>query len=255
MGIKKIQIVLSFFTVFFLLSVRVLAVPGVPHQFYGSVTINGKPAPDGTIIIAKINGIEVASTTTKNGKYGYEPIFYVDDPEHNRSGEEIKFFVNGIDTGQTKYFCNGCVTKLDLAISQSQGGGGGGRGGGGFVVNLPTKETSQENQTTEKIEVQSCEERWVCSDWSECKNGVQTRSCEDVNNCGTDLNKPLETQPCSEEEKREKTSKAKVTGPTGFFLGLSAVEWIGGIVGGIIIALCVIYFFKRKKLYSLRNAS
>ncbi len=244
--------ILTILTCFLIFSNIVLAIaPGVPHAFYGSVTVNGNPAPDGTVITAKINGVEVARTVTSDGKYGY-PIgsFYVDDPNHDRSGEEIRFFVNGVDTGQTRYFCNGCVTKIDLAISQSQGGGG---GGGGFGGGVPTtKKTSQENQTTQnqtaqKTETQFCEERWVCTDWSECKDGFQTRSCNDVNNCGTDLNKPLEIQPCSKEEK---ASQAKITGPTGFFLGLSVVEWIGGIIGGIIIAFCIIYIFRRKKIVS-----
>ena len=95
-----------------------LAIPGVPHQFYGTVTLNGKSAPDGTMVIAKIDGVEVARTSTKNGRYGYDPIFYVDDPNNDRSGKEIRFFVNGIDTGQTKFFCNGCVTELNLTATE-----------------------------------------------------------------------------------------------------------------------------------------
>ena len=30
------------------------AVPGIPHQFYGTVTVNGAPAADGTVVNVKI---------------------------------------------------------------------------------------------------------------------------------------------------------------------------------------------------------
>ncbi len=103
-----------------LISSLVLAVPGMPHQFYGSVTYNGQPAPDGTSIVAKINGIEVVSTTASEGKYGYSPIFYVPDTDpSSRSGSTINFFVNGIDTGQTAIFQIGGITKLDLTATDS----------------------------------------------------------------------------------------------------------------------------------------
>jgi len=226
------------------------AIPGIPHAFYGTVTWNGAPAPDGMSVVAKIDGVEVASTSVKDGKYGYDPVFYVDDPDNDRSGKEIRFFVNGVDTGQTKYFCNGCVTELDLSASGetgesppvsggsgSSGGGGGGTapsGGGGSTgggVSTTQQETTNEEGSEETVEKVSgtCEERWICSEWSECTNGLQTRTCEDVNNCGTDLNKPLETQPCS-------TLKEERT-PTGFQI-LAPVH-LGLVILGVIIILLV----------------
>ena len=40
--------------------------------------------------------IEVASTTTSGGKYGYAPLFYVPDTDpESRTGQTINFFVNG----------------------------------------------------------------------------------------------------------------------------------------------------------------
>jgi len=41
-----------------------------------------------------------------------------------------------------------------------------------------------------------CTENWACSDWTECINGTQTKSCTDTNNCGTEDDKPDETQTC-----------------------------------------------------------
>jgi hypothetical protein len=41
-----------------------------------------------------------------------------------------------------------------------------------------------------------CEERWICTDWSECIDGKQTRECADANNCGTEKYKPVEERAC-----------------------------------------------------------
>lgn len=53
-----------------------------------------------------------------------------------------------------------------------------------------------------------CVERWECSDWGQCKNGLQTRSCSDLNNCGTEFNKPETERTCNEGEGKE-TNKEK----------------------------------------------
>lgn len=45
-----------------------------------------------------------------------------------------------------------------------------------------------------------CVENWSCSEWSECAEGSQTRTCSDASNCGTDMNKPDETRDCEEPE-------------------------------------------------------
>ena len=195
------------FTLF--LSTLVTALPEKPNQFYGTVTINGQPAPDGSIVTAKINGAEVASTVTKNGKYGYEPIFYISDTDPpSRSGATINFFVNGIDSGKSASFCNGCVDRLDLSVTQqttggNAGGGGGGSGGShgsGGETGGSSSSSGEEITTTVEEGSQECREKWVCTDWSACVNGKQTRTCHDENNCGTDLYKPFEEQPCVSEQ-------------------------------------------------------
>ena len=42
-----------------------------------------------------------------------------------------------------------------------------------------------------------CIESWTCSSWSACINNQQTRTCTDLNACGTTQNKPLEIQSCT----------------------------------------------------------
>ena len=41
-----------------------------------------------------------------------------------------------------------------------------------------------------------CTENWKCPEWTICDNSVQTRTCLDINNCGTNLNKPFESKIC-----------------------------------------------------------
>jgi hypothetical protein len=42
-----------------------------------------------------------------------------------------------------------------------------------------------------------CTEDWQCTPWGDCIGGQQTRTCTDLNNCGTTNNKPPETQTCT----------------------------------------------------------
>lgn len=42
----------------------------------------------------------------------------------------------------------------------------------------------------------NCSEDWECEEWSNCKNGLQRRSCSDSNSCGTKNNKPTLLQSC-----------------------------------------------------------
>ena len=91
---------------------------GIPHQFYGEVKFaENRPAPNGLIVEAKIGDESVATTTTqRNGKYGYSPLFFVTDPYNNWARETINFFVEGIDTGESATFVNGEHTKMDFLI-------------------------------------------------------------------------------------------------------------------------------------------
>ena len=239
----------KFLSIFLLFSLVVIptsfGIPGIPHQFYGSVSINGKPASDGAIVSAKIDGVEVARTYVKNGKYGYNPIFYIEDPENEMSGKEVKFFINGVFTGKTKFFCNGCVTLLDLSInvekSSLEENKGGGPSSSSIGSTLATQPLEEENRAKSEEEKENlCEERWVCSEWSSCVEGIQKRSCEDVNECGTEVNKPLETQPCS----KELREKASLGIPIGFFL----ISNKGFIFGLILSSLLLIFFVGMRKI-------
>lgn len=42
---------------------------------------------------------------------------------------------------------------------------------------------------------QQCTPNWQCTNWSVCTSGTQSRTCNDLNNCGT-TEKPTESQTC-----------------------------------------------------------
>ncbi|MDZ7798769.1 MAG: FG-GAP-like repeat-containing protein [Patescibacteria group bacterium] len=64
-----------------------------------------------------------------------------------------------------------------------------------IVCSLPDEE--------EDIE---CIENWSCTAWSACLGGTQTRSCLDLNNCGTEKDKPDEIVECGMGGGLEETS-------------------------------------------------
>jgi len=48
----------------------------------------------------------------------------------------------------------------------------------------------------EVVDPGACVESWSCSEWSECIDKLQTRTCTDENDCGTTIYKPSESQEC-----------------------------------------------------------
>jgi len=91
--------------------------PGIPHQFYGSIYIINQSVPDNTVLIATIEG-ENYSTVTKNGLYGRDPapIFYVPDPNGDRSGKTIQFSIGGKFAG-SYIFENAGYTLFNFNIT------------------------------------------------------------------------------------------------------------------------------------------
>lgn len=161
MGFAKYFALIAFSLLFLGMT---FAVPGIPHQFYGYVTINGAPA-DGAGIVAKINNVERASTTTVNGNYGFNPsIFYVPDPNSTNNGKTVEFFLSG--TSVASYtFENGASTRLDLFIGDAPFCGDG-------ICNV--------DETTETCS-EDCGTGSVCGDGT-CDTDENCDSCSD--DCG-----------------------------------------------------------------------
>ena len=171
------------------------AIEGMPHQFWGTVTINDAPAPDGSTLTAKIDGLEVSKCkiqggviyvpcVTTGGVYGQDPstLLFVIDKQNSNSGKTITFYVNDVEAA-TATFINGNSTNLNLAVTietppedNNDGGNTGGGGGGGGAP--------------------SCTSDWECEQWGPCVDDTQVRACSDNNNCNKNTNKPVETQEC-----------------------------------------------------------
>ncbi len=95
------------------------AIPGIPHQFFGSVNFLNGPAQDNILIEAKLDGSTIASTTTSNGMYGSAPnLFLITDPGSNMAGKNISFYVSG-DFVASAAFDNGRHTKLDFFVNKN----------------------------------------------------------------------------------------------------------------------------------------
>ena len=81
---------------------------------------------------------------------------------------------------------------------------------------------------------------WGCSEWTECIDGVQTRTCKAKNNCANTYGRPDVEQTCTvvleEEEGQEETEETIEN--SGFFAGITgAVVGAVGKTGGVIIAV------------------
>jgi len=66
------------------------------------------------------------------------------------------------------------------------------------TVNKLNESDFSNNELTKYMDVRECTEEWNCSEWSECINNQQTRTCIDASDCGSDFNKPIETDDCGD---------------------------------------------------------
>ncbi len=140
-----------------LLVMGVSAIPPLPYEFYGNVSINGTPAEAGTIIIAKVNGSEVGTvTTTAAGVYGGAGTFdrrLVVNGAEDQIGEYITFWIGDMQAAQKVKLYAGESQKLDLtfipgkegsidaSVTPSQAG---------TIADVPTEEATPVATATEK---------------------------------------------------------------------------------------------------------
>ena len=88
--------------------------PPPPHFFIGLVSLNGQPAPSGTLITALVDGQEVVTmAVTSAGSYQLR----VEQCNTPLNGKSVSFTVGGADTGQTVVWSQGGRTRLNLAAS------------------------------------------------------------------------------------------------------------------------------------------
>ncbi|HUV55804.1 MAG TPA: hypothetical protein VMV84_01095, partial [Dehalococcoidales bacterium] len=98
--------------------------PTIPHAFYGTLTIGGSAAPVGTVVTAKVGGVECGSiTTTVEGQYGGSGAFDVKLAVTGdiATGATISFYIGGNEAGEgeTYAFNPGTVTELNLTVTDT----------------------------------------------------------------------------------------------------------------------------------------
>ncbi|WP_207586236.1 PGF-pre-PGF domain-containing protein [Halomontanus rarus] len=115
-----------------------------PAAYYGSLTVDGDPAPAGLTVTAEIDGEQRGSLTTGDaGRYGgsgaFDPKLQVNGTDGDE-GATVHFFVEGESAG-TATWRSGDVREVALSATgvsvptpeEGSGGGSGGSGGGPLV--------------------------------------------------------------------------------------------------------------------------
>jgi len=94
-------------------------IPSIPHAFHGTITIDGSDAAIGTVITAKVGGVEKGSyTTTAAGQYGNAAeLDYLVVQDDIETGATIYFYANGNVANETYAFSQGAVTELNLTVT------------------------------------------------------------------------------------------------------------------------------------------
>lgn len=89
------------------------APPELPMIISGNVSINDKPAKVGTDIIAILNGEQVSETEVSEA--GTFTILL----QKLEEGQEVGFYIDGIDTNQTISYKSGDFQQLTLKVEKS----------------------------------------------------------------------------------------------------------------------------------------
>ena len=128
---------------------------------------------------------------------------------------------------------SGCYNNPVNPPAGGDGGGSGGSGGGSSGGGSS-----------------SCIEDWVCTSWSSCSGGEQSRICEDGNKCGSVLIKPAEERAC--DSGSDATVLVNSSSSSGFFssitgavIGGGAGSWIAVLILIVVVLLVLWYVFYR----------
>jgi len=116
---------LSFFLIFLLCVGLVSAIPQMTHRFWGDVTHEGNAVSDGNLISVKINGVKYIETCTKDGTYGFDPIFDIPADDTDTStieggvdDDDVDFYVGNTKVVSSVYI-NAGLTELDLVATSN----------------------------------------------------------------------------------------------------------------------------------------
>jgi len=115
----------AWFCILLLLIGTASAVPLLPAEFRGSVTIDESSAPAGTVITARIDGRDCGSLTLETaGVYGGDATFdkrLLVCGRDDDAKKMITFFVDGMRAAETAVYDPGTSSRLDLAVTSGVG--------------------------------------------------------------------------------------------------------------------------------------
>lgn len=92
----------------------VFAQPTPPTRFFGSATVNGQPAANGTTVTATIGGTNCGSGTVSNGSYSVDVASGSTKPGCGTNGAEVSFQIGSATANETRPFQTGAFVPLDL---------------------------------------------------------------------------------------------------------------------------------------------
>ncbi|MDP3990376.1 MAG: hypothetical protein Q8Q01_04175 [archaeon] len=108
--------------------------------------------------------------------------------------------------------------------------------------------------TDDTEDSEDCRSSWVCTEWNDCRNNFQVRTCNDINNCEIPLFKPIEQQSCGTTlVQPPQVPRQPIVTPSveeSFFSKYGVFIW-GGLLLLILLAaliLAILYFKNRKKV-------
>ena len=87
--------------------------PEPPHNFYGTVTFEGDPVAEGTLVEAFVADVKEAETVVDaEGRYGYDPLFKVP----GTADATVTFRVGTVLANESATWESGKIEELDLTI-------------------------------------------------------------------------------------------------------------------------------------------
>ena len=160
----------------------------------------------------------------------------------NQNQITIAFSFRGL--GSVDYGIVDDVQVTASPIQTNNGGGGGGGSGSSGTTTLPS----------------ICTENWVCDEWGECENGLQTRLCTDANACGTLGNYPGGARTCvSPATTASASEQEEQQPPSGFFATITgAVIGPNGAptaLGFFLLLLLILALYFLMKMFRKSNSA
>jgi hypothetical protein len=118
-----VAVLIAFVVLALPLSTSAQGVPTLPAYCYGELKFNGQPAPIGSVVVAKVDGVERGSLETFyegwHGRPGLESKLLVSGS--GLSGKMVRFYVSGqgfsdLFAGEVLYWGSGEGLRVDLSL-------------------------------------------------------------------------------------------------------------------------------------------